>query len=175
MREQIEREEGELRQQLAMALAEVERRHLEQLQRSLDRSVVSFQEDAEQHVRPPASRRPREDRRAALARARALDGAFPQGAETEVVNRIADSAQASATRFQRQIDDLVRAAEVQAGISNERVQALAERLERSLEGAHERLGAFEAHLELELTTKLDEIERAFRGATSPPERAQTRG
>ena len=175
MREQIEREEGELRQQLATALAEVERRHVEQLQRSLDRSVARLQEDSEQTF----DRQLREGREKTAERlARELELSmehFLKAAETEVVNRIADSAQASATRFQRQIDDLVRAAEVQAGISNERVQALAERLERSLEAAHQRLGAFEAHVELELTTKLDEIERAFRGATSPPERAQTRG
>ena len=174
MREQIEREEGELRQQLATALAEVERRHVEQLQRSLDRSVVRLQEDSEQTF----DRQLREGREKTAERlARELELSmehFLKAAETEVVNRIADSAQASATRFQRQIDDLVRAAEVQAGISNERVQALAERLERSLEAAHHRLGAFEAHVELELTTKLDEIERAFRGAPSPSERAQTR-
>jgi hypothetical protein len=90
------------------------------------------------------------------------------------VNRIADSAQASATRLQRQIDDLVRAAEVQTGISNERVLALSERLERSLEAAHDRLNAFEAHVELELTTKLEEIERTVRTAGHAAERAQPR-
>jgi hypothetical protein len=174
MREQIEREEGELRQQLTTALAEVERRHLEQLERSLDRSVVRLQEDSERTF----DRQIREGREKTAERlARELELSmehFLKAAETEVVNRIADSAQASAARFQRQIDDLVRAAEVQTGISNERVQALAERLERSLEAAHQRLTAFEAHVELELTTKLDEIERAFRGAGTA-ERAQTRG
>jgi hypothetical protein len=175
MREQIEREESELRQQLTAALAEVERRHMEQLERSLDRSVVRLQEDAEQTF----DRQLREGREKTAERlGRELELSmehFLKAAETEVVNRIADSAQASAARFQRQIDDLVRAAEVQTGISNERVQALAERLERSLEAAHDRLNAFEAHVELELTTKLEEIERAFRSAGQAAERAQPRG
>jgi hypothetical protein len=175
MREQIEREEGELRQQLTAALAEVERRHLEQLERALDRSVVRLQEDAERTF----DRQLREAREKTAERlSRELELAmehFLKAAETEVVNRIADSAQASAARFQRQIDDLVRAAEVQAGISNERVVALSERLERSLEAAHDRLNAFESHVELELTTKLEEIERAFRTAGAAAERAQPRG
>jgi hypothetical protein len=175
MREQIEREESELRQQLTGAVAEVERRHLEQLQRSLDRSVVRLQEDAELTF-DRQLREAREKTAERLGRELELSMEhFLKAAETEVVNRIADSAQASATRFQRQIDDLVRAAEVQTGISNERVLALSERLERSLEAAHDRLNAFEAHVELELTTKLEEIERTVRTAGHAAERAQPRG
>ena len=64
---------------------------------------------------------------------------------------------------------------MQTGISNERVLALSERLERSLEAAHDRLNAFEAHVELELTTKLEEIERTVRSAGHAAERAQPRG
>jgi hypothetical protein len=175
MREQIEREESELRQQLTVAVAEVERRHLEQLQRSLDRSVVRLQEDAERTF-DRQLREAREKTAERLGRELELSMEhFLKAAEAEVVNRIADSAQASATRLQRQIDDLVRAAEVQTGISNERVLALSERLERSLEAAHDRLNAFEAHVELELTTKLEEIERTVRTAGHAAERAQPRG
>jgi hypothetical protein len=97
-----------------------------------------------------------------------------KSAAAEVVNRIAGAAQASAARFQRQIDDLVRAAEVQTEISNERIKALTERLEQSLEGANERLNAFETNLELELATKLSEMERALRSAGQTVERAQSR-
>src|SRR6185436_12443267 len=99
---------------------------------------------------------------------------FMKSAEAEVVNRIAGAAQASAARFQRQIDDLVRAAEVQTEISNERIKALTERLEQSLEGANERLNALETHLELELATKLTEIERALRSAGQTVEGARSR-
>jgi len=49
-----------------------------------------------------------------------------------------------------------------------------ERLEKSLEAAHDRLNAFEAHVELELSAKLGEIERALRAAGQAAERAQTR-
>jgi hypothetical protein len=174
MREQIEREEGELRQQLTLALADVERRHLEQLDRSLDRSVVRLSEDAERSF----DRQLRESREKTAERlSRELELSmehFMKSAEAEVVNRIAGAAQASAARFQRQIDDLVRAAEVQTEISNERIKALTERLEQSLEGANERLNAFETHLELELATKLTEIERALRSAGQTVEGARSR-
>jgi hypothetical protein len=61
---------------------------------------------------------------------------------------------------------------VQTGISNERIQSLTDRLEKSLEAAHERLNAFEAHVELELATKLGDIERALRSAEQVSERAR---
>jgi len=174
MREQIEREQAELRQQLAVALADVERRHLEQLDRALDRSVVRLSEDAERTF----DRQLRESREKTAERlSRELELSmehFMKSAEAEVVNRIAGAAQASAARFQRQIDDLVRAAEVQTEISNERIKALTERLEQSLEGANERLNAFETNLELELATKLSEMERALRSAGQTVERAQSR-
>jgi uncharacterized protein YukE len=175
MRDQIEREEAELRAQLAQAVGEVERRSTEQLERALDRAVVRLSEDAERQF----DRQLRDARdRTAERLSRELEHSmehFMKAAENEVVNRIAEAAQGSAARFQRQIDDLVRAAEIQTGISNERVQALTERLEKSLEAAHARLNAFEAHVELELSTKLADIERTLRSAGQTAERAQTRG
>jgi uncharacterized protein YukE len=174
MREQIEREEAELRAQLATAVAEVERRHIEQLERALDRAVVRLSEDAERRF-DKQLRESREKTAERLSRELEISMEhFMKAAESEVVNRIAESAQGSASRFQRQIDDLVRAAEIQTGISNERIGTLTERLERSLEAAHERLNAFEAHVELELSTKLGEIERALRSAGQTAERAQSR-
>lgn len=174
MREQIEREEGEVKVQLATAIAEAERRTVEQLSRGLDRAVVRLSEDAERQF----DRQLRDSReRTAERLSRELELSmehFMKAAENEVVNRIAEAAQVSASRFERQIDDLVHAAEVQTGISNERITALTDRLEKSLEAAHERLNAFEAHVELELSAKLGEIERTLRAAGQAAERAQTR-
>jgi hypothetical protein len=100
---------------------------------------------------------------------------FTRTAEKEVGNRIAEAAQTSAAKFQRQIDDVVRSAEAQTAISNERIQALTERLERSLEAANDRLAAFEARVEDELSTKLGEFERALRAAEQAIERERALG
>lgn len=170
MREQIEREETEVRQQLTQSIQDVERRHLEQLERILDRIVVRLSEDAERRfdVQLRESREKAADR---LQRELELSmDTFTRSAEKEVAARISQAAQASATRLQRQIDDVVRAAEAQTALSNERIQTLTERLERSLEAANERLLAFEAHVELEVSTRLAEIERALRAAEQSVER-----
>jgi gas vesicle protein len=164
MREQVEREEGEVRTQLTQVIDEVERRHVEQLARLLDRAVLRLSEDAERRF-DQQLRESREKTAARLARELELSmDTFTKTAEKEVAARIAEAAQASAQRLQRQIDDVVRAAEVQTGISNERIHALTERLEKSLEAAHDRLSEFEANVELELATKLREMERALRAA-----------
>jgi hypothetical protein len=170
MREQIEREEGEVRAQLGQLIDEVERRHVEQLERLLDRSVLRLSEDAERRF-DQQLRESREKTAERLSRELELSmETFTRSAEKEVAARIAEAAQASAQKLQRQIDDVVRAAEVQTGISNERIQTLSERLERSLEAAHERLSAFEANIELELSAKLAEMERVLRAAEQSIER-----
>ena len=170
MREQIEREELELRGQLGASLSEVERRQLEQLERSLDRAVLRLGEEAERRF-DQQLKESREKTAERLGRELELNmETFTRSAEKEVGARIAEAAQISATKFQRQIDDVVRAAEVQTQISNERIQTLTERLERSLEAAHDRLAAFEANVELELSTKLGEMERALRAAEQTIER-----
>ena len=170
MREQIEREELELRGQLGASLSEVERRQLEQLERSLDRAVLRLGEEAERRF-DQQLKESREKTAERLGRELELNmETFTRSAEKEVAARIAEAAQISATKFQRQIDDVVRAAEVQTQISNERIQTLTERLERSLEAAHDRLAAFEANVELELSTKLGEMERALRAAEQVIER-----
>ena len=174
MREQIEREEAELKLQFSSSSAEIERRFLDQLTRGIDRSVVRLSEDAErQFDRQLREARDRTGERLSRELELSLEH-FMKAAENEVVNRIAEAAQASASRFQRQIDDLVRAAEVQTSISNERILALGERLEKSLAQADERLNAFEAQLEVELEAKLGEIERTLRAAGQSADRSPTR-
>jgi hypothetical protein len=173
MREQVEREETEVRQQLAQIVEEVERRHLEQLERILDRSVIRLSEDAERRF-DVQLRESREKTAERLSRELELSmDTFTRSAEKEVAARITETAQTSAARLQRQIDDVVRTAEAQTTLSNERIQALTERLERSLEAANDRLLNFEAHVELELSTKLTEIERALRAAEQSIERERT--
>ena len=170
MREQIQREESEVRTQLAQQLEEVERRQLEQLERSVDRSVVRLGEEADRRfdVQLRDSRERTADR---LGRELELQmETFTRAAEQEVAARITDATQVAAAKLQRQLDDVVRAAEGQTAISNERIRELATRLERSLEAANQRLAAFEANVELELAAKLAEIERAVRAAEQAAER-----
>jgi hypothetical protein len=170
MRETIEREESEIRQELAQLIGDVERRQVEQLERLLDRAVLRLSEDAERRF-DTQLRESREKTAERLARELELSmDTFARSAEKEVAARIADAAQASASRLQRQIDDVVRAAEAQTAISNERIQNLSERLERSLESANNRLEQFEATVELELASKLAEFERVLRAAEQSIER-----
>ena len=170
LREQIEREELELRSQLDTVFADVERRQLEQLERSLDRAAVRLVEEAERRFdtqlkesREQTAERLRRELeltwRPSLAprRRRSPTGSPRRPRHPRV-------------KLQRQIDDVVRAAEVQTAVSNERIQTLSERLEHSLEAAHERLAAFEAHVELELSAKLGEMERTLRAAEQSVER-----
>jgi hypothetical protein len=170
MRETIEREESEVRHELAQLVEDVERRQIEQLERLLDRAVLRLSEDAERRF-DAQLRDSREKTAERLARELELSmDTFTRSAEKEVATRIADAAQASASKLQRQIDDVVRSAEAQTAISNERIQSLSERLERSLESANNRLEQFEAAMELELAAKLAEFERVLRAAEQSIER-----
>ena len=170
LREQIEREEVEARAQLTSETAEVERRALEQLERLIERATLRLSEDAERRF-DAQLRESREKTAGRLSRELELQmETFSRSAEKEVATRITEAAQASALKLQRQIDDVVRAAEAQTGLSNERIQALTARLDRSLELANERLAEFEASVELEVSTKLGEIERALRAAEQSAER-----
>jgi hypothetical protein len=170
LREQVEREEVEVRAQLTSETAEVERRALEQLERLIERATLRLSEDAERRF-DAQLRESREKTAGRLSRELELQmETFSRSAEKEVATRITEAAQASALKLQRQIDDVVRAAEAQTGLSNERIQALTARLDRSLELANERLAEFEASVELEVSTKLGEIERALRAAEQSAER-----
>ncbi len=164
MREQIEREGLEFRGQLDSTLSDVERRHLEQLERSLDRAVLRLSEDAERRF----DQQLKDSREKTAERlSREIEHnmeRFTKTAEQQVAGRIAEAAQLSASKFQRQVDDVVRAAEMQTQIANERIQTLTERLDQSLEAASAQLAAFEANVELELSEKLAEIEHALRTA-----------
>ncbi len=173
MREQVDREEVEVRAQLSGEIADVERRALEQLDRLMDRAVLRLSEDAERRF-DAQLRDAREKTADRLSRELELSmETFTRSAEKEVAARISEAAQSSALKLQRQIDDVVRAAEAQTSISNERIQALTERLERSLDAAHGRLTEFEANVELELSAKLGEIERTLRAAEQTVERERT--
>ncbi|MFQ5426162.1 MAG: hypothetical protein ACE5EV_03675, partial [Gaiellales bacterium] len=63
-----------------------------------------------------------------------------------------------------QLDDVVRQSEAQAAIAEERITFITGRLDQVLAAAAGRLAVFETDLELELTSRVAEFERAVRQA-----------
>jgi hypothetical protein len=170
LREEAEREEAEARGRLAASLPEIERRIVEQLQRSLDRATDRLAEEAERRFDAQV-KESREETAARLAREleKALEH-FSRQAEKDVEARMTEVAQTTARRLQRQLDEVVRGAETQTTLAEERIAFLTSRFEKAIDDAAGRLAAFETDLELELSTKLAEFERAFRHAEQAVER-----
>jgi hypothetical protein len=164
LREDAEREEADARTRLAATIPEVERRVLEQLDRSLQRASDRLVEEAERRF-DVQIKHSREETAERLAREleRGMEH-FTRQAEKDVEARMSEVAQATARRLQRQLDEVVRGAEAQTSLAAERIQFLTARPEKALDDSAGRLASFEADLELQLTAKLAEFERALRQA-----------
>jgi hypothetical protein len=164
LREQIDREESEARSRLTAGLGDSERRQLAQLERVLERSASRLSEDADRRFDAQI----RESREKAAERlSRELDKSieqFVRQAEKEVSDRIADLALVTADRMERRVTDVGRAAEAQHEVAADRLRLVSQRLDDALAAAEERIAAFEAHIELELETKLGALERSMRAA-----------
>ncbi|HEX2045221.1 MAG TPA: hypothetical protein VHF23_06310, partial [Gaiellaceae bacterium] len=164
LREQIDREEMDVRARLAAGLGDAERRQLAQLERALERAATRLGEEAERRFEAQI----RESReRSAERLSRELDKSieqFTRQAEKEIADRINDLARMTADRIERRVSDAGRAAEAQHEVSAERLTLVSERLEKALADAEERIAAFEAQIELELETKLGALERSLRAA-----------
>ena len=143
LREQIEREEAEVRSRLASGLADAEKRHLGALERAFDRAATRLSEYAEKQFDAQI----RESREKAAERlSRELEKGieqFNRQAEQDVANRIADVARQTADRLQRRISDAARTGEAQHEMAAERVRQLSERLEEAIAGAEDRLAVIE--------------------------------
>jgi hypothetical protein len=162
MREQIEREETETMQRLALALSDVERRQIESLGRSLDRATSRIVEEAERRF-DEQIRKARENSAARLARE--LDKAmeqFAERAEKEVAERIAETARTTVERLQRQVNDFVRAAETQLEIASERVRVITGRLHEAIASTETRMVTQQQQIEAELSAKIVELQRLLR-------------
>jgi hypothetical protein len=162
MREQIERQEAETMQRLALALSDVERRQIQSLERSLDRATSRIVEEAERRF-DEQIRQSREKSAARLARE--LDKAmeqFAQRAEKDVAERIAETARTTVERLQRQVNDFVRAAETQLEIASERVRVITERLHEAIATTETRMVTQQQQIESELSAKIVELQRLLR-------------
>lgn len=162
MRDQIEREEAEAMQRLALALGDAERRQIESLERALDRATTRIVEEAERRF----DEQIRQSRDKSAERLnRELDKSmemFAQRAEKEVAERIAEAARTTVERLQRQVQDFARAAETQQEISAERVRLITERLNEALASAESRMAAYQQQIEVELAAKIADLERTLR-------------
>ena len=159
LREQIEHEETDALQRLAAAIADAERRQLEQFGRALERASSRVAEDAERRFDEQIrASRDKSAERLARELEKAMEQ-FASRAEQEVAERIAQAARSTADRLQRRLDDLARAAEIQQDAAGERLKLLSDRLEEALAGAEERVTAFGEQVEVEVSRKMSELER----------------
>jgi hypothetical protein len=147
LREQLDREETEARTRLAAGLVEAERRHLANLERTLERAANRLAEDAERRFDAEIKEsRERSAERLARELEKSIEQ-FARQAENDVAERINDIARAIVDRLQRRINDVVRAGEAEHSVAADRVRALSERLDEALAAAEERVAALELDLE----------------------------
>lgn len=147
LREQVEREEAEAKARITAGVAELERRQLAQLDRAFERAGTRLIEAAERRF--DAQIKESRDR-AAERLGRELEKGieqFVRHAEKDVSDRIAQIARTTVDRLQRRIQDAARAAEVQHGLSADRVRMLIDRLEEAVTAAEDRATALEVELD----------------------------
>jgi chromosome segregation ATPase len=152
LREQIDREEAESRSRLVAETAEVERRQLAQLEKTLDRAASRFSEDADRRFEAQI----RESRDKSAERlSRELEKSIEEyvaRAESEVSDRIVHLARHTAERMERRLRDVARAAEAQGEIAGDRLRHVTERLNEALEDAERRIAEYEREVDAGLGT-----------------------
>ena len=144
LREQIDREEVEARSRLSAGLGDAERRHLAQLERTLERAANRLAEESEKRfdTQIKASREQAAER---LSREleKGIDQ-FARQAEKGVSDRITELARTTSERLQRRVAEIARTAEAQQEIAAERLRQISERLDDALAAAEDRAVALEA-------------------------------
>jgi len=159
LREQIEREEADALGRLAAAIADAERRQLDQFGRALERASSRVAEEAERRFDEQIKQsRDKSAERLARELEKAMEQ-FASRAEKDVADRIAAAARSTADRLQRRLDDMARAGEIQHDAATERLKLLSERLAEAIAQAEERVKAFEEQIEVEVGRKVSELER----------------
>ena len=164
LREDAYREELDARTRLAADIGEAERRVVTSFEKTLERAADRVAESAERRF-DEQIRESREDTANRLSDElqRARD-AYARQIEEEIEGRMHEVARQTTQRLQRQLDQVVRQAETQTSSAEDRITFITQRLEAAMDVAAGRVASFESELELELTTKLTEFERAVRHA-----------
>jgi hypothetical protein len=162
--EQVERDEAEAAQRLQAGLGDVQRRQLEQVERTLERTSAALAEEATQQF-AALIKQARED--AARRLARELERAvavFAREAESTLAERLAHVGDAGAQRLDRRLAEIASSLDRQR---DEFVQAFGVRLGDAEDELRRRLGdiaadadaeraVIEAHLQ-ELIRRIDEL------------------
>jgi uncharacterized phage infection (PIP) family protein YhgE len=154
IREQVEREEADAITRIQSSFEDIERRQRAGLDRALERATQRLVEEAERRF-DVQIRQSRE--KSAQRLSHELEKAmqqFAHRAEKEIADRIDEAATAAATRLERRIGDITRAAEAQHEIAAERLRQMGERLAEALAQAEER--------ELQVSAKLERLEQTAR-------------
>src|SRR5919199_1890693 len=173
MAEQIEREEADAARRIQASLADIERRQLEQVERSLARTAASFSEAAAQQF-ADAIKGQREE--AARRLSRELDRgvqAFAREADRLLAERSAQVGDAGAQRLEKRLGGITAGLERQR---DEFVEALERRLADVESDLRRRVQALVAETEAEregLDVRLSELARRLDETLARVEDAQT--
>lgn len=164
LREDAYREELDARTRLAADIGEAERRVVVSFEKTLERAADRVAESAERRF-DEQIRESRDETSSRLsADLQRTRDAYARQIEEEIEGRMQEVAQQTTQRLQRQLDQVVRQAETQTSSAEDRITFITQRLEAAMDTAAGRVASFESELELELTTKLTEFERAVRHA-----------
>ena len=164
LRDDAYREELDARTRLASDISAAERRVLTSFEKSLERAAGRVAETSERRF-DEQIRESREETASRLAgELERTRDAYARQIEEGIENRMQEVAQQTTQRLQRQLDEVVRQAESQTSSTEDRITFITQRLEAAMDTAAGRVAAFESGLELELSTKLTEFERAVRHA-----------
>ena len=164
VRESLDREEGESLTRVAAIFADVERRQRENLERALDRAAARLAEEAERRFDSQIKQsREKSAQRLSHELEKAMEQ-FARRSEKEIGDRITEAAQGTASKLERRIGEITRAAEVQHEVSAERLRMVTDRLNEALVDAERRIEAFELQIETEVTSRLEAMGRSIRSA-----------
>lgn len=164
LREDAYREELDARTRLAADIGEAERRVVASFERSLERAADRVAETAERRFDEQIRESREETANRLTSELQRTRDAYARQIEDEIEGRMQEVATQTTQRLQRQLDQVVRQAESQTSSTEDRITFITQRLEAAMDTAAGRVAAFESELELELTTKLTEFERAVRHA-----------
>ncbi len=164
LREDAYREELDARTRLAADIGEAERRVVATFEKSLERAADRISETAERRFDEQIRESRDETSTRLTSELERTRDAYAQQIEDEIETRMHEVARQTTQRLQRQLDQVVRQAESQTSTAEDRITFITQRLEAAMDTAAGRVAAFESELELELSSKLTEFERAVRHA-----------
>ncbi len=166
LREQLDHAESDALLRIQSAFEDVEKKQRDALTRSLDRAASRLSDDAERRFDTQIrAAREKSAQRLSNELEKAMEQ-YARGAEKQIADRIAGTAQDSAQRLERRINDIVKGAEAGNEVAAERLNEMSDRLNAALAQAERRIKEFETQIEIQMTSRREQLEQALRGADS---------